>query len=905
MIPGDVSALITEAWKTLRIPFRAVLATAMFATAADAALSPYLLKDLNTNTETGVNADVWPVIDGVAYLSAWDVEHGRELWRSDGTAEGTWLVKDIRAGIESSAPAYFVVWDRALWFTATVESNRVALFRSDGTRDGTILIRDGFFGYPNLAAGNLAVAGNTLFFAGNDGRTGLELWKSDGTPEGTILLKDIGPGAFGSSPSSITALGNAVLFRATDANGAELWRSDGTPQGTFLLKDFVPGPGSGNPSGFVVLGTNLLVAARNNTELWKSDGTTNGTKLLSTFGTALPFSSIEYLTLVGTQVFFRAPINGDVELWRSDGTSGGTLRVADLFSGGSSYPGSITDFNGIALFSARDEAGDQLWRSDGTSPGTWPVLGTNGARIRAPSWLRTAGDCVYFSASDSNGSELWRTDGTSNHTYMIKDIVPGQGSSSPTVGAVLDGFSLFAASTPEFGTELWRTDGTTAGTVMVKDINSETGGANPSSAARIGETLFFGTGQAALWKTDGTPEGTEEVMRLPSDGLRYLSELTAFSNLLFFTVDAKVSTNGQELWISDGTSNGTRLLKDIYPGQTGSYPRYFTPAGSRLFFAATGTNGTELWRTDGTDAGTLEVKDLNPGPNGSFPSDLTEYHGQLFFHASHTNGRSGLWSSDGTSTGTVLVAEFTGIAKLIKAADQLLVFALTATNVALWSSRGTPETTSFVALVPPGTIQIGAAPIEVIARSDAALFAWGDNSTGTELWLTDGTTSGTRLLKDISPGTSSSYPRLFFNDGNLTYFQANDGVHGIEIWRTDGTESGTRLLRDINPGPAGSVSSLGFSRMADVNGLVFFWAFEPGHGTELWMTDGTEAGTTLVADLNPGKDVLPNPNAPSLILTGVNGRLYFTADDGRSECSPPSAFECHAAKPRNRAALNR
>src|SRR5438093_1566174 len=132
-------------------------------------------------------------------------------------------------------------------------------------------------------------------------------------------------------------------------------------------------------------------------------------------------------------------------------------------------------------------------------------------------------------------------------------------------------------------------------------------------------------------------------MHLPSDGAdRYLSELTAFSNLLFFTADAKVSTNGQELWISDGTSNGTRLLKDIYPGQTGSYPRYFTSAGSHLFFAATGTNGAELWRTDGTDAGTLEVKDLNPGPNSSLPSDLTEYHGQLFFHASHANGRSGL-----------------------------------------------------------------------------------------------------------------------------------------------------------------------------------------------------------------------------------------------------------------------
>ena len=859
----------------------------LFSCVADAALAPHLLKDINTNTESALFVSgLSPVLDGVAYFSAIDAEHGRELWRSDGTAEGTWLVKDLLPGVESSAPAYFVVWQNTLWFTARVETNRVALFQSDGTSNGTVVIKDGFFGYPNLAAGTLQVAGNALFFSGNDGTNGLELWKTDGTPAGTTLLKDIWLGRFGSQPSVLTALGDLLVFRAFDDDGAEPWRTDGTAAGTFPLRDIAPGPTSGNPTLFTALGTNLLFAARNGTELWRTDGTTNGTTLLYRFTAALPSDSILYITQVGTQVFFRASINGDRELWRSDGTSHGTLRVADLNPGGSSYPNSFVDFNGVALFSADNGAGYQLWRSDGTPAGTWAVTGTNGARVLSPYWLVAAGDRVYFSATSApDGTELWRTDGTSNQTYRVKDISPGPGSSSPQVVAVMDDFVLFAASTREHGTELWRTDGTEAGTVMVKDINRQTAGANPSSAAQVGDTLFFGTAQGALWKTDGTSNATERVAQLQDESLsenRSLSKLQSLNDVLLFVPDPKLTTNGQELWTSDGTSAGTRLLKDISPGTSGSAPRNFTRVGGTIFFSATGTNGTELWRTDATEAGTVEVKDIYRGPASSSPSFLTEYHGQLFFHALRDSSHSGLWKSDGTADGTVLLLDLTNSAfgAMTRTAEQLLFFGYAGTNTVLWASRGTPQTTMLVGPLPPRTTTVGAAGPEFIGRSDLVLFASGDDVTGTELWRTDGTVAGTRLVKDIRPGPDSSYPRSFINAGNLTYFQANDGAHGVELWRTDGTEQGTRLLKDIYSGPLSSLSSFAYFQMAEVNGLVFFWAYEPEHGTELWMTDGTEEGTTLVADLNPSRDVLASPNGPDALLTGTNGRLFFTANDG-------------------------
>src|SRR3954468_1439997 len=99
----------------------------LFSDLCRAALTPYLLKDINTNTlGSSTSTAPWPVLNGVAYFSAMD-EHGSELWRSDGTPDGTWLIKDIVPGPDGSSPNYFAVWRGALWFTARVETNRVAL----------------------------------------------------------------------------------------------------------------------------------------------------------------------------------------------------------------------------------------------------------------------------------------------------------------------------------------------------------------------------------------------------------------------------------------------------------------------------------------------------------------------------------------------------------------------------------------------------------------------------------------------------------------------------------------------------------------------------------------------------------------------------------------------------------
>ena len=139
------------------------------------------------------------------------------------------------------------------------------------------------------------------------------------------------------------------------------------------------------------------------------------------------------------------------------------------------------------------------------------------------------------------------------------------------------------------------------------------------------------------------------------------------------------------------------------------------------------------------------------------------------------------------------------------------------------------------------------------------IFAANDAAHGRELWRSDGTDAGTALVKDIAPGPAGSDPEPLLEVAGTLYFTADDGVHGRELWRTDGTEAGTSLVKDINP----SGDSLLWHdpyptfRSYAVAGDLLLFAADDGSETELWRSDGTEAGTVLVKDIEPGLAAAP------------------------------------------------
>ncbi|NLE02263.1 MAG: hypothetical protein GX640_20565, partial [Fibrobacter sp.] len=170
--------------------------------------------------------------------------------------------------------------------------------------------------------------------------------------------------------------------------------------------------------------------------------------------------------------------------------------------------------------------------------------------------------------------------------------------------------------------------------------------------------------------------------------------------------------------------------------------------------------------------------------------------------------------------------------------------------------------------------------------------------TGFELWTSDGTPNGTRLLKDINPGTRSAFRAAgviwsdytyemqldyysFVEYNGEFYFVAQDGVHGQELWKSNGTEEGTVMVKDINPSGDALFAPSGYYYkpvMTVFKNKLYFVAYDPDHGAELWCTDGTEAGTQLVKDINPGVG-----SSQITELKEYNGYLYFPATSGPDE----------------------
>src|SRR5262249_51952092 len=113
------------------------------------------------------------------------------------------------------------------------------VWRTDGTSEGTVLVKR-----LAIAAGFVPL-GRMALFRGSDERGG-ELWRTDGTTEGTVLVKDINPGVPTAVRDDPVQVGEIAMFVAEDVeHGFELWRSDGTYAGTQLVKDILPGTGSG------------------------------------------------------------------------------------------------------------------------------------------------------------------------------------------------------------------------------------------------------------------------------------------------------------------------------------------------------------------------------------------------------------------------------------------------------------------------------------------------------------------------------------------------------------------------------------------------------------------------------------------------------------------------------------
>ncbi|WP_036842327.1 ELWxxDGT repeat protein, partial [Planktothrix agardhii] len=186
-----------------------------------------LLKDITPGANDSFPARLTNV-NSILYFTAFDFTNGDELWKSDGTAIGTVLVKDINPGATGSFGSFanqlvpygssLTNVDGTLYFQAIDPTKGNELWKSDGTAVGTVLVKDLNPGASSSNPIYLTNVNGTLYFNANDEGTtnGSELWKSDGTAAGTVLVKDINPGASHSNPSELTNVNGTLYFNPND-----------------------------------------------------------------------------------------------------------------------------------------------------------------------------------------------------------------------------------------------------------------------------------------------------------------------------------------------------------------------------------------------------------------------------------------------------------------------------------------------------------------------------------------------------------------------------------------------------------------------------------------------------------------------------------------------------------------
>ncbi len=360
------------------------------------------------------------------------------------------------------------------------------------------------------------------------------------------------------------------------------------------------------------------------------------------------------------------------------------------------------------------------------------------------------------------------------------------------------------------------------------------------------------------------------------------------SEFIFFATTS--SANGRELWISDGTATGTGILKDIHSSGSGlpNQPPGIVVNDILYFAANEGTStGQELWKSDGTEAGTVLVKDIYSGNNFGFDSEyIVEFNGGVAFTGQDEDGEE-LWISDGTESGTVQVKDIktgsTGsLVRYIANANGTLYFiAADASEFGLWKSDGTDAGTTKLS-----DLGTDANPEHVTFHQGNILFYNFTSSDPTmdEVWISDGTVEGTEKLTDM--GTSGPINDPMVAAGTNLYFRAADDAAGIELYKTDGTAGGTGLVKDLDES-AGD----GFpENFIEFMGEIYFVA-----KSDLWKSDGTEEGTTIVVpDVNSRTEILSD--GENLYYRIDNNLGIYNPTDGASVIETAPDFYVHDLK---------
>lgn len=876
----------------------------------DIQASPGLFKDLNL---APLKQNIGRLNDSTILFFAYTEAHGNELWKSDGTASGTRMVKDINPGPASSVDSTvsavrFVEYAGKIYFRARTDDEGVELWSTDGTDLGTTMLPTPAPGPESGYYSGLLVAHGFLYFAGGNTLGTQDLYRTDGTAVTKVTaygIMDGWPGVQG----ELAFAGTRVVFNGYCSGGWNLCGYNGTVATTLLS-------GAGlQPAVFWSCGGKVYFRS-NAGSPYSTNGTAAGTVKLNS-------NSSMFVACSGGTAFFTSTTAGEgTELWKTLGTVISTSIVKDIVTGAGSvkfgnpiqpfyindtgrdsYVSDSVSVSPKILFTADDLVnGFEPHFSDGTLAGTNLLKNIQPGALNSFSgnyYFDASTNLVYFAAEDQvSGTEVWQSDFTAGGTIQILDLVSGPMGSMPVSffrpgpGAPL---FFLAVDSQTSQSRLFITNGTPAGTSALPAVVPNRSSGMTMPLALSNGSLIFGGDDGSwgqmLWKSLGRPDSLEKIVDLlPNGACTPIANQIAVGNIVYFTRTDTVT--GDELWRTDGTATGTMLVKDINPGLPSASPSAINVLGHKIVFTATtSTDGKELWISDGTGFGTSLILDINPGIGSSNPRNMTVVENKMYFAASEPLTGSEPWITDGTALGTFqlkdidLGADSSDPQRFTAAAGKVFFSAHeTVTGRELWATDGTSLGTSLVLDIEPGAQEsIFSENASFKALGDKLLFTAFNSASGEELWISDGTALGTNLLSDLRPGPASSYPSGYTIIGTKVVFRArvpSGGDFLTELVVTDGTTLGTSPI--LLPG----ISKLDPWNFTAAGSTVFFTGDTPATGTELWKTKGTLDTTMLVKEHRPGTE-----SSTFGAFKYADGVLFYTVN------SPLEGTELFVAHP--------
>lgn len=563
-------------------------------------------------------------------------------------------------------------------------------------------------------------------------------------------------------------------------------------------------------------------------------------------------------------------------LFRTDGTSTGTQLVKDGFWGEDAND-AVGNHRTIApvtaatriIFEANDgETGDEVWVTDGTAEGTHllrddpdpvccPPASDALVGVRIPEALDTLrafaplvemdnGELLYWSHRVS-GSTLWRTDGTPENTRLVKSIdeqhhgernaaVEYQGAFYFIVSSLNSGDAVvFGNSTGE--SHLWRTDGTEDGTYAAAELVFPAG-----ELEVIGDRIYVGKFPQAgpqanpvLQQSDGTSQGTSSLGELLD---RARIEFDGEALVFFLKFDEETFFEEvRTLELVGANRNRTELFRNTRDESFWEPSELIAHNGYAYFsIDVRDPDGNELWRTDGTKDGTELVQFITHDSRPEL-NRLGELNGKVFFNSPNDQVDQ-VWATDGPSI-RLLVDELAPPVEI--------------GGVPIPSIRVVPDYTNFVQL-----------------NDNEALF-FKIHGLSPELYRTDG--ENVELVRQWHLPAFYSERRparpvaeeIIVLDG-VAYFLLEDSEYGLELWQSDGTADGTRLVRDVAPGPA--LSRLDVAGLQRLNQQILYWANDGQHGTQLYATTETPIVSFAQSEVTVFEDGTPAiPDFDAVTLT--------------------------------------